>query len=210
MRINRTLVLAAATAALAAPLSAPAVAHPASGTTSAVPTTIVTLTMSNCSGCRIAAYNTTSAHFKATGKPEDVARVHRGRAVFRIPTAATRGLAFTLLSAGKYTMVGAHADIALDVAGIHAGRRVSAQQARKATGARRCWRGTKATAVTIPVSAFTYRVRDYTQDNQTVTSIALWASPDLKGYGDVTPFDSEMRGYPGVAQLANQDAPYCT
>jgi hypothetical protein len=107
-------------------------------------------------------------------------------------------------------MVGAHPDIALDVAGIHAGRWVSSKQAREATGARRCWAGTKSSlAVTIPISAFTYQVKDYTQGNKTVTSIALWASPDLKGFGKVTPFDSEQRGYPGVAQLANQDAPYC-
>jgi hypothetical protein len=207
MKLTRTVAFMAVAAALAAPLAAagPAVAGPP------LPTkTSITLTFTDCSGCRIAAFNTESAQFKADGKPLDTAKVHKGKAVFQVPTALTRGLAFTLLTAGKYTMVGAHPDIALDVAGIHAGRWVSAKRAREATGARRCWAGTRKFAVTIPVSAFTYRVRDYTQGNTTVTSIALWASPDQKGFGTVTPFDSELRGYPGVAQLANQDAPYCT
>lgn len=204
MRRTRLLPVVAL-AALALPLTgAPAIAD-----SPPVAPTTVTLTFTDCSGCKIAAYNTKSAQFKKTGKPVDTARVHKGKAVFQIP-GGTRGLAFTLLTAGKYTMVGAHPDIALDIAGIHAGRTVTAKQAREATGARRCWAGSNSTAVTIPISSFTYQVRDYTDDHKLVTSIALWASVDQKGVGKVTPFDSELRGYPGVAQLANQDAPYCT
>ena len=53
-------------------------------------------------------------------------------------------------------------------------------------------------------------MRDYTTLFTQVTCIALWASPDLRGYGAQTKFNPKLHEYPGVAQLADQDAPYCS
>lgn len=207
MNISRPLALSVTTACLAAlPVLAPATASAASAT----PSTTVTLKVSGCDGCTIAVYNTTSARFRNTGKPQAKSKVRSGRATFVVPTALTRGLAFTLADSGPYTSVGYHPDVALDLKGRAAGKSVSTARAKDATAARRCWAGTTKSAVTITVHSFTFRVKDYTQGNKLVTSIALWASPDLKGYGKATRLEPHNKVYPGVAQLGNQGAPNCS
>lgn len=204
MNLSRPLVLSVATACWAAT----AVLAPAAA--SATPATTVTLKVTGCDGCTIAAYNTTSARFRTTGKPQATSKVRSGRATFVVPTALTRGLAFTLADSGPYTSVGYHPDIALDLKGRAAGKRVSTVRAKAATAVRRCWAGTTKSKATITVRSFTFRVKDHTQGNKLVTSVALWASPDLKGYGKATQLERHNTKYPGVAQLGNQDAPYCS
>jgi hypothetical protein len=170
----------------------------------AAPRTTVTLRIPRCPGCVVAVFNLVGAtNYRP---PLRMVPIRGGVGRFTVRTAATRGMSFGMTGTGPYTAVAVRPDIAVAVAGVPIGAPVTVAQASRTLAAARCWTGTTRARFTIHVRLVTFRT--LTMDgSRRVTSVAFWASPNLPGFG--LQHLSHSRGYPNVAAIGDQDAPYC-
>lgn len=198
----RTKITLAAASALLIP-SSTALAVPA-----AVGTTTVTLEVARCEGCQVSVYNTV---LDRTGETLATVTINDGRAHFRIQTRLTHGMSMNFDGdAAGYITPDYRPDIAMAVVGETPGRTVSARQARSAKGGWDCWSGTTRRSVTIRLNLFVFKTKDFMNNDKVVNSVAMWASPTLRPYGKPRLTDKQYQlTQPGLAQMGDQDLPYC-
>ncbi|MFC6152542.1 hypothetical protein [Nocardioides yefusunii] len=138
-------VLAAALAAVALTLGVVPAAHAVVGQSRASITTI-TITSTGCSGCRVVASWTP----RLEGQPSFYSGdVKGGRAVLRVPTGRTKGLAFTVVHPRPQGKVYGLPLVAVKYQGVATGTKVTPARAAKARRAKVCWAGTSARTVSL-------------------------------------------------------------
>lgn len=135
------------------------------GPAEASPTTTVVLTV-KCSGCEVRAVNAVD-YYESDGRAQvymKTASVRDGRAVLRVPTSKTKGMAFEVVD-NLYGFRGSVPTVVLK---------------RKGNEGSWCWAGTTAKRATIHVKTKRWINYDTPEAAPEHYNLAAWASPSVK------------------------------
>lgn len=156
----------------------------------ASPTTTVVVTI-NCTGCDVLAVNAVD-YFESNGWApaySKAATVRNGRAVLRVPTSKTQGMAFEVL------------DIPYDLRGS----RPTVVLKRKGNKGNWCWAGTRAKRATIHVNTKRWIDPGTPEVAPGHYNLAVWASPSVKTWKNRKNMIRLRDG-----GLGNQNQPACS
>lgn len=148
-------------------------------------TTTISISI-DCPGCKVSAVNAKS-YYRSDGREDPYyrwANVRKGRAVLKVPTSKTRGMAFEVLDLtyGRPTVVLKRA-----------GNRGSW-----------CWAGTRAKNVTLGISTKRWVDTSAPEAAPEHYQMAAWATPSMKTYHDGRNMHRMRKG-----GLSNQNHPGC-
>jgi hypothetical protein len=168
------------------------------------PMTTVTLRIAHCAGCVVDVFHTAGTD---NFRPLRTVPIKDGVGRFTVRTAATHGMSFGMTDTGPYTGSESRPDIAVALAGVPIGAPVTVAKARHAHAASWCWSGTSRARFTIHVRLVTYKSLNV-DGTKRLTLAAFWASPNLPGFQ--RRHLAHFKGRPNVADISDQDAPFCT
>lgn len=162
--------------------------------------TTLTVKLKGCEGCHLEAWSNDGS---STGWHKR-SKISGGKAVFKMPTIRTHGMAFTIDTPDRRSAAGGNAAsmVVMRYTSVPVGKNIWPLDAVNKTRGHSCWVGTNRTAATIKFELFKFEYTFGATGPDNGKGISVWASPQLQTVDD---WDYEVH----LGGLGTQDPGGC-